>query len=75
MIVSYSLSLTSEADRKSKRMDRELFDPDLRQELMNSGLKIQSPRSMVKEDWFLDAITDAPDYLYVLAKPFVFFKL
>lgn len=73
MIVSYSLSLTSEADRKSKRMDRELFGPDLRQELMNSGLNIQSPKSMVKEQWFSDAIKDAPDYLYVSAEPFVFF--
>lgn len=54
-------------------MDRELFGPDLRQELMNSGLNIQSPKSMVKEQWFSDAIKDAPDYLYVSAEPFVFF--
>jgi len=32
---------------------------------MRSGLKIQSPKAMVKEEWFLEAIKEVPDYLYV----------
>ena len=49
---------------KSKHMDRKLDVPD-RFKLISSGLQIQSPKSMIQEQWFLDAIRDAPDYLYV----------
>jgi hypothetical protein len=29
------------------------------------NLTIQAPSKMAKEQWFIDAIADAPDYLYV----------
>jgi hypothetical protein len=46
-------------------MDRKLLAVVFRHKLKISGLKIQSPKSMVREQWFLDAIEDAPDYLFV----------
>jgi hypothetical protein len=60
---------------QSKRMDRELSRLCVRRKLMNSGLKIQSPKSMVKDQWFIDAIKDTPDYLYVSASFFAVVEL
>lgn len=33
------------------------------------NLTIQSPAKMSREQWFIDAIDEAPDYLYVLYSP------
>jgi hypothetical protein len=54
--------------KQSKRMDRELLASATPRKLIDRGLKIQSPKSMVKEQWFIDAIKDTPDYLYVSAR-------
>lgn len=49
---------------QSRLMEGKLDKPYVATKLTRGrGIKVQAPREMVTEPWFIEAIHDAPDYL------------